>query len=118
MCASEAGWWRAGVTRVSRERSHDEGKPNGNKMAATGDSAAAMDSISRVSAAHSAAISSSGDGEGLEAESSVVIHKRPNTNSEWRFHAAHVACYPKVKPPVYPRHALFAKTVDLVFFST
>lgn len=57
-------------------------------MAATGDEAAAMDSISRAPAAHSAALnpaaSSGTHGEGPEtvAESPAVIPKRPNTNSE------------------------------------
>lgn len=57
-------------------------------MAATGDDAAAMDSISRAPAAHSVApnpvASSSSHEEGPEVttESPAVIPKRPNTNSE------------------------------------
>lgn len=61
---------------------------NRNKMAATGDDAAAMDSISRAPAVHSAALnpvaSASNQEEGPEAvaESPAVIPKKPNTNSE------------------------------------
>lgn len=57
-------------------------------MAATGDDAAAMDSISRAPAVHSAALnpvaSASNQEEGPEAvaESPAVIPKKPNTNSE------------------------------------
>ncbi|XP_070817007.1 biogenesis of lysosome-related organelles complex 1 subunit 2 [Chaetodon trifascialis] len=57
-------------------------------MAATGDDAAAMDSISRAPAAHSAALnpvaSSSSHGEGAEvvAESPAVVPKKPSTNSD------------------------------------
>lgn len=67
-------------------------------MAATGDDAAAMDSISRAPAAHSVApnpvASASNQEEGPEAtaESPAVIPKRPNTNSEWCFPGASVAC--------------------------
>lgn len=58
-------------------------------MAATGDDAAAMDSISRAPAAQSAAVNpaagSSGDGEEAEAaaESPAAVPKRPISNSEW-----------------------------------
>lgn len=67
-------------------------------MAATGDEAAAMDSISKSPAAFSAALNAPGSsvsqGEGAEeaAESLVSAPKKPNTNSErWSF-AASVAC--------------------------
>lgn len=62
---------------------------NRNKMAATGDDAAAMDSISRAPAVQAAAPTSTSHGEGTEAaaaaaaaESPVVVPKKPNTNSE------------------------------------
>lgn len=67
---------------MTKERS------NRNKMAATGDDAAAMDSISRSPAARSAALNpaagSSNDGEVAEAvaESSAAVPKRPISNSE------------------------------------
>lgn len=57
-------------------------------MAATGDDAAAMDSISRAPAAQSAALNpaagSSHDGEVVEAvtESPAAVPKRPISNSE------------------------------------
>lgn len=57
-------------------------------MAATGDDAAAMDSISRAPAAHPAApkpvagASAQGDGPESVAEGPAVIPKRPNANSE------------------------------------
>lgn len=60
-------------------------------MAATGDEAAAMDSISRAPSAHSAALnpaaSGSGHAEGPEdaAESQAAAPKRPGTNSEYWF---------------------------------
>lgn len=60
--------------------------PNRNKMAATGDDAAAMDSISRAPAVHAAALTSTSQGEGTEAaaaaESPVVVPKKPNPNSK------------------------------------
>lgn len=70
------GW--AHVTVLRR------GPPNGIKMAATGDDAAAMDSISRAPAAHAAALSATSRGEGTEAaaESPVVVPKKLNTNSK------------------------------------
>ena len=58
-------------------------------MAATGDDAAAMDSISRAPAVHSAALNpaagSSNDGEVAEAvtESPAAVPKRSTSNSEW-----------------------------------
>lgn len=54
-------------------------------MAATGDDAAAMDSISRAPAVHAAALTSTSHGEGTEAaaaESPVVVPKKPNPNSK------------------------------------
>lgn len=60
-----------------------------NKMAATGDDAAAMDSISRAPAAQPAApnpaAGSSHDAKVTEAglESPAAVPKRPNSNSEW-----------------------------------
>lgn len=67
-------------------------------MAATGDDAAAMDSISKAPAAHSAvpsvAPSSSSPAEGPEdaAESPAVAPKKANTNSESCVITASVAC--------------------------
>lgn len=57
-----------------------------NKMAATGDDAAAMDSISKAPAAHSAALNAAGGlaGLGTPAEGSgspLVAPKKINTNS-------------------------------------
>lgn len=78
----------AHVTRESQNR---------NKMAATGDEAAAMDSISKAPTAHSAALnpvgSSSSQAEGPEdaAESLVSTPKKPSTNSRRCFLAASVA---------------------------
>lgn len=53
-------------------------------MAATGDDAAAMDSISRAPAAHGSASTSRSQAEGPEAatECPVVVPKKLNTNSE------------------------------------
>ena len=67
-------------------------------MAATGDDAAAMDSISRAPAAQlaalSAAASSSSHTEAPEdvTETPAVAPKKPSTNSEWGSPAASVAC--------------------------
>lgn len=68
-------------------------------MAATGDDAAAMDSISRAPAAHLAALnpvmssSPAAQGEGPEvvAETPAVVPKKPSTNSERWLLAASVA---------------------------
>ena len=57
-------------------------------MAATGDDAAAMDSISKAPAAHSAALNppapctSQGEGPEVVAESLAAVPKKPSTNSE------------------------------------
>lgn len=53
-------------------------------MAATGDDAAAMDSISRAPAVHAAVPAATSRGEGTEAaaESPVVVPKKLNTNSK------------------------------------
>lgn len=60
---------------------------NRNKMAATGDDAAAMDSISRAPAAQSASVNraadSSNDDEVAEAVAENPVPKRPISNSEW-----------------------------------
>lgn len=70
-------------------------------MAATGDDAAAMDSISRAPAAHLAALnpavsstaaSSQGEGPEVAAETPAVVPKKPSTNSERWLLAASVAC--------------------------
>lgn len=79
-----------GGGRASRERSaHVTGEnQNRNKMAATGDEAAAMDSISRAPSTHSAtlnpAASDSGqaEGPGDAAESLAAAPKKHGTNSE------------------------------------
>ncbi|XP_069006711.1 biogenesis of lysosome-related organelles complex 1 subunit 2 isoform X2 [Embiotoca jacksoni] len=69
-------------------------------MAATGDEAAAMDSISRAPAAHPAALnpatSSSSQGEGPEdaAESLAVAPRRPGTNSDGGVETAEEAVEP------------------------
>ena len=71
---------------------------NRNKMAATGDDAAAMDSISRAPAAQLAALNaaaaSSSQAEAPEdvAEIPAVVPKKTSTNSERCFLAASVAC--------------------------
>ncbi|KAM9358224.1 biogenesis of lysosome-related organelles complex 1 subunit 2 isoform 2-T2 [Symphorus nematophorus] len=64
-------------------------------MAATGDDAAAMDSISRAPAAHSAALNppatSSSHGEGPEL---VAVPKKPSTNSDGGVETAEEAVEP------------------------
>lgn len=82
---------RGGGGRTSREAlSHmTQETSKRNKMAATGDDAAAMDSISRAPAAQPAApnpaAGSSHDAKVTEAglESPAAVPKRPNSNSEW-----------------------------------
>lgn len=81
---------RVNGVAASREDSGHMTKDNSkrNKMAATGDDAAAMDSISRAPAAQSAALTpaaaSRNDAEVTEAvaESPATVSKRPNSNSE------------------------------------
>lgn len=77
-------------------------------MAATGDDAAAMDSISRAPAVQAAAPTSTSHGEGTEAaaaaaaavaaaaaaESPVVVPKKPNTNSDGGVETAEEAVEP------------------------
>lgn len=67
-------------------------------MAATGDEAAAMDSISRAPAAHAAAPHPAGSASSQPAapedvaEAPAALPKKPSTNSEGGFLAASVAC--------------------------
>ncbi|XP_029904791.1 biogenesis of lysosome-related organelles complex 1 subunit 2 [Myripristis murdjan] len=69
-------------------------------MAATGDEAAAMDSISRVPVSHPAGLSlagaSSSHGEGAEpaAESLLSVPKKPSTNSDGGVETAEEAVEP------------------------
>ncbi|KAM8745391.1 biogenesis of lysosome-related organelles complex 1 subunit 2 [Acanthopagrus schlegelii] len=72
-------------------------------MAATGDDAAAMDSISRAPAAHLAALtpavsstaaSSQGEGPEVVAETPAVVPKKPSTNSDGGVETAEEAVEP------------------------
>lgn len=98
MRASRGGGRGGGRTSREHAAHVTKGSQNRNKMAATGDEAAAMDSISKAPSAHPAALipagtsSSQAEAPGDAAESLVLPPKKTSTNSRPCFLVVSVAC--------------------------